>query len=780
MNLANSSIDTLFQRAVDAHTAGKRRQAAELYLQILEIAPDHADSLHLLGVVHDESGDHATAIQLIGRAIEHLPYAAPFHDNLGLALRASGNLDAALASHEKAIELDSNLLSALQNRAVALHGLERNDEALAATEQTLLAQPAHCDALLLKGTLLRVLGDLPGSTAALESVLSLQPRNAAALNNLAITHRESGDLEQARDCYEQMLIDQPQSSYLLTNLGAIERQLGLNDAAIQHLELALSIDPEDSVAHHNLGAVWQARGQLEQAAQSYRRSLEINPDTIATLYNLGQVYADGRKWDLALPCFTQVFEADRSHPVAAHLLSLNCHRCDWEQLDELGRLTDQITLAGIRGEGNAIPPILEISRCMDPKRNYDCAVAWSKHLFPEVPAPIPWTGAADRPQRLKIAYCSNDFRNHPVAHLCSGLFGHHDRERFETIIVSYGEDDGSWYRERVKNSCDHWEDVCGLDADEILERIRALGVHVLVDLMGYTAGARLQIFAKREAPIQVTWLGYPGTSGADFFDYVVGDPTVSPVEHADYFSERLALMPHCYQVNDQEEPIADKPVGRADFGLPEDAFVFACFCQVFKIEPVMFDVWMRILERVPDSLLWVYCREEIIGHNLQREAQSRGVAPDRIRWSGRVPKDEHLQRLGLADLALDTRIYTGHTTTSDALWAGLPVVTARGEHFASRVSASILTAHGVPELACSSLDQFEELAVRLATHPDQLKAIRDRVQAHRTTHPLFDTRGFARDLEGLYDLMWQEYVTGSTSRSPLMLPAAGSETRDDG
>jgi len=775
MTVPPTTIDMLFQQAVDAHSRGERRRAAELYLQILEVAPQHADALHLLGVVHDEAGDHETAIRLIRQAIECFPQAATFHDNLGLALSATGKLEEALAEHSMAIKLDPMLLSAMQNRAVALHGLDRNPEALEATEHTLRSQPNHVDALLLKGNLLRALGDMPGSTAALEHALKLAPGNAAALNNLGITRREAGDFEQARGCYEQMLVDQPQSSYVLTNLGSIERQLGLNDAALKHLEQALVIDPNNSVAYHNLGAVWQARGQLEAAAQAYLKALELKPDTIASLYNLGQVYADGRKWDLALPCFNQVFETDRNHPVAAHLLSLKCHRCDWTDLDELAELTEHIILAGIRGEAHGIPPILEISRSMDPRRNYECAVAWSKHLYPEVPQAPRWTGSTTRPERLKVAYCSNDFRNHPVAHLCSGLFGHHDRDRFETIIVSYGEDDGSWYRERVKNSCDHWEDVWGMDADEILDRIKALGVHVLVDLMGYTAGARLEVFAKRQAPIQVTWLGYPGTSGADFFDYVVGDPIVSPVEHADYFSERLALMPHCYQVNDQDEPIADNAVSRSDFGLPDDAFVFACFCQVFKIEPVMFDVWMRIMTRVPNSILWVYCREEIIGHNLRREAQARGIDPDRIQWSGRLPKEEHLQRIGFADLGLDTRIYTGHTTTSDALWAGLPVVTVRGEHFASRVSASILTAHGVPELACSSLDEFEDLAVHLATHSEELGAVRARVQANRSTHPLFDTARFAGDLERLYDLMWQEYTDGSTSQSPLMLAAAGDE-----
>jgi protein O-GlcNAc transferase len=282
--------------------------------------------------------------------------------------------------------------------------------------------------------------------------------------------------------------------------------------------------------------------------------------------------------------------------------------------------------------------------------------------------------------------------------------------------------------------------------------------------MGHIAGNRLEICALRPAPIQVSYLGFPGTSGADFFDYLITDRIVTPERHLPYYREQIVYLPHCYQVNDHRQAIAEKSYRRQDFDLPEDRFVFASFNQAHKIEPVMFDVWMNILREVPQSVLWLFSRHDTVANNLRQEAEYRGIGSDRLIFADKLPKDEHLARHRLADLFLDTRIYNGHTCTSDALWAGAPVITLQGDHFASRVSASILTAVGLPELITSSLAEYQKLAVRLARHPQQLHEICQRLVDTRNTAPLFDTPRFVVNLEKAFQQMWEIFRNGETPR----------------
>ena len=373
-------------------------------------------------------------------------------------------------------------------------------------------------------------------------------------------------------------------------------------------------------------------------------------------------------------------------------------------------------------------------------------------------------------KRLKIGYLSADFHEHPTAHLMRGFFHCHDRHRFE--IYGYalrGEADSAYYQ-RIKNDCDHFVDLANMDNAAAVRRIQADGIHVLVDLMVYTNYSRPEIFCHRPAPIQINWLGFPGSSGAEYLDYVVVDPVVLPPEQAVFCTEQPVYLPECYQVNDRWQEIAETGIRRADQDLPEHGFVFCCFNQMQKLEPVMFSVWMRILRRVPDSVLWLYSESEEAQDNLRIAATACGVAGERLVFAKRLPKDRHLERHRLADLFLDTRIYNAHTTASDALWAGLPVLTCMGDAFPARVAASLLHAVGMPELITRSLGEYEERAVRLATQPEELAALRDKLAYNRLRTPLFDTERFTRHLERAYELMWERHVRGLPP-APLHVPA---------
>jgi protein O-GlcNAc transferase len=406
-------------------------------------------------------------------------------------------------------------------------------------------------------------------------------------------------------------------------------------------------------------------------------------------------------------------------------------------------------------------------RHTDLSRNFAIANSWSRDIARRVSSlkmPFSFDDKRSRKTKITVGYLSNNFCNHTVAYLMLSMFGLHNRDEFEVFCYSYGEDDGSYHRKRIERDCDKFVDLHNLNHADAAKCIYEDQVDILVDLKGHTGGNRLGICALRPAPVQVRYLGLAGTTGADFFDYIITDRIVTPEDHAQHYSEKFVYMPHCYQVNDHTRAISDKDWKRADFGLPEGGFVFCSFNQGYKIEPVMFDSWMKILRQVPEGVLWLQRTNKTAEKNLGLEAEARGVKPERLIFSQKLPPNEHLARLRLADLALDTRIVNGAATTGDALWAGLPVIILQGGHFASRMSSSILTAIGLPELITHGLEDYEALAVRLAQNPGELQTIRQRLAKNRLTKPLFDTPRFARTLEKAYKEMWEIFLAGERPR----------------
>ncbi len=511
-----------------------------------------------------------------------------------------------------------------------------------------------------------------------------------------------------------------------------------------YLRQALAMQWNDATLH-NYGLTLRELGRIPEALQRFTEALALNPAVVGTLVARGDCYFDCKQYRSALADYDGALRLQpRLRDIAGQRLAAHLSLADWDnQSAEIAAL-----------DIGRCHPLLMCAISISPAELLRCACSYvgARPRF----API-WSGERYRHDRIRVAYLSSDLNGHAVASLAVGLFEHHDRARFEITAVSFGRDDKSAMRRRLMDAFEHFIDVRGQSDEDIAQLIRRNEIDIAVDLNGHTDNSRTGILARRPAPIQVNYLGYPGTMGAPFIDYVIADATVIPEEHRQFYTEQVIWLPHCYQVNDDRRRIAETMPTRRDHGLPNSAVVFCCFNNVHKIMPQMFDIWMRLLRAVDGSVLWLLATNPDAVANLKLEAQARGVLPDRLVFAPVLPHSDHLARLQLADLVLDTLPYNAHTTASDALWVHVPVVTCLGTTFAGRVGASLLQGVGMAELITPSLDHYATLALALARDPQRLATIRQRLAAQRETAPLFDTAGTARAIETVYMTMWQRY-----------------------
>lgn len=595
----------------------------------------------------------------------------------------------------------------------------------------------------------------------------MRPDYLPALYNLGLVLHESGRFDEAEACFRRLLALDPADVDSLFHLGALCQRNGRTAEAAETYRVALRHAPENVHLWMRLGEVGIAQfseRSLRDAADCFRRALRLQPDFADAHFNLGYVRSLDGRHDEALAGFQAALRL-RPDMVAfqSSLLGEMQRICDWSRFDELCALQRRSSLE--RSEPPVYPFSL-ISISPAPAEQLACAKNFARSLSVRV------TGDGAHPRvrsaqsagkRRRIGYLSAEFHEHATAYLTAELFELHDRSRFEIVAYSYGPDDRSAIRARLRRSFDRFVDLRLLPPEQSAAVIHSDGVEILVDLKGFTVHARPEIAALRPAPVQVSYLGYPGTMGADYIDYLVGDRFVTPVERAGEYTEKLVLMPDSYQVNDRRRPVAETPA-RAALGLPESGFVFCCFNQAYKILPEVFSLWMRMLDAVPGSVLWLLEWNPWAAQNLRREAAARNIDPARLILAPLLPLPEHLGRLAGADLFLDTFPYNAHTTASDALWAGLPLLTCAGETFASRVAGSLLKAVGMPELITHTLADYEALGVRLARAPREHAGLRNRLSRNRASAPLFDTPRFTRHLEVAYEKMWEIHRAGSAPR----------------
>ena len=791
-------VSGILAEAIGCHRSGRLKEARTVYERVLAYDSENPQVLHMFGRLVQQEGDLAKAAEMFDTAIRFDSLNPYCHNDLGAVLEDLGQLDKAIIAYQKALKIKSDYPQAANNIGNAFYKLGRFEDALTWYRKTLEIQPDYTEACVNIGGIMHDRGrlaeaiqwyhqavkinpDLAASHHHLglaykdqghldeaiecyQKALSLTPTPAKVLNSLGVALRSRGRLEEAVSCYHEAIQHQPAFPEAYTNLGCALKDLGKPDEALVCFQKALTFKPDMAETYNNMGSVWRDKGDLGKAVSCYRQAILLKKDLVEAHFNLGSVNKELGNLKNSIEFFHSAVVRQPTYSKALNqLVHQILQGCLWKELDDFAFKLDSLTAQELKqGVKTGETPFVSVSRRADPDVNMAIASSLSRHIS-KTAASLKknyiFKGAASNRSRIRIGYLSNDFRDHATAHLMMGLFGCHSRDKFEVFCYSHGRNDGSTYRKRIQNECDKFINLIDRSDGDAADRIHEDRIDILVDLKGHTRDHRLTISALRPAPVQVSFLGFPGTTGADFFDYIIADRTVIPERHKPFYSEKIVYMPHCYQVNDHTQAIAAHRSSAADHGLPEDGFVFCAFHQSYKIDPIMFNTWMNILTAVPGSVLWLLKNNDYAEQNLKMAAKERGIDPDRLVFGLRLPKEQHLGRHRLADLMLDTRIYNGHTTTSDALWAGVPVISLMGSHFASRVSASILKALGLSELITRKLEEYEKLAVRLALDSAELKMLQKKLAKNQLTHPLFDTRRYVRNLEKAFIQMWRIYAT---------------------
>jgi len=570
-----------------------------------------------------------------------------------------------------------------------------------------------------------------------------------SLYEAGIALLQSGDPAGAREKFNAALAIDPTFALAHNGIGLSYSNVGQFDAALESYDSAIRVDPNFSSPYVNRSFIQQKRGDIQGAMDSLHYAIKLQPDNPTAHNNLGSILTELKMPRAAIAALEMVMRIDPDYPLVAGLRLLNkIQICDWAGFQrDLPALGDRLD----RGEAGA-PPWALLPLIDRPDLQRKAAEAWILGNVPAVDVLGP-VGSYPNHDRIRIGYFSADFHRHATAHLIAELIERHDRKAFEVIAFSFGPTTGDEMQQRLMAGADKFIDVSGKSDRDIAALAREMEIDIAVDLKGLTVGHRLGIFAHRAAPVQVNYLGFPGTLGATYFDYIIADNVIIPEESGQHYTEVVVALPGSYQVNDRKRKIAERRFTRTELGLPETGMVFCCFNNNFKIMPYIFDMWMRILHAVPGSVLWLIEDNADAAENLRWEAERRGIEKKRLVFADRISPEEHLARHMCADLFLDTYPYNAHTTASDALWVGVPLITCPGDTFASRVAASLLTAMGLPELAVSTFDEMEELAVALAKDPARIAALKEKVRTNRDTSPLFDTDEFAHNIESAYQQM---------------------------
>ena len=732
----------------------------------LSLDHDFAEALNSRGSALLDLERPEEALASFDRALAVKPDYADALGNRGNALLHLKRPAQALASFDTALSLDPEFAEALNSRGSALLDLERPEEALTSFDKALAVKPDYADALGKRGIALANLKRSEEALANFDRALAIEPDFAEVLYNRGNTLLSLNRPEEALASFDKAIAIKPDYAEAYYARGAMLMSLKRPVEALATFDQALAIDPADA----DMLAI---RGKtllfdLDRAAEavaSFDKALAVEPDHVGALGNRGNALLQLKRPEEALASFERALAINPDHPgVLGGQLYAAIRTCSWTRLKEI---TDrQVAQKAWRQS-----PILAfpLFACRDdPSVHLDCSRSFIHNMIPDResgPAPLR-NGPPRSGGTLRIAYISADFRIHAVAALTCELFELHDRTRFEVLGVSTGVDDRSEMRSRLANAFDRFLDVRYRTDQDIADLLKELQVDIAVDLTTLTRDGRLGVPARRPVPVQVSYLGYPGTTGADFFDYVIADPIVLPFDQQPYYTERIVHLPDSYLVNDSKRVIPSGTPTRQACGLPEDGFVFCCFSNNYKITREIFDVWMHLVAANPGSVLWLKRENADAERNLRQAAHERGVDATRLVFVEMVPDyEQHLARYRQADLFLDTMPYNAHATASDALWVGLPVVTCMGRSFASRVAASVLHAAGLPELVTHSLTDYELLAMRLAADPALLKGYKQRLEENRRTCRLFDTARFTRHIEAAYVKMWEIHQRGEGPQS---------------
>ena len=772
--------EALLLRGIAALMEGAHTQAVRDLQQALAAAPRDGAILEYLGLAQLNLGAYAEAETVLrqasaisgapasvwmrlglallhqDRSHEALPALqkavslAPGHPDcllsLGRGLAAAGDTTAATAQFTAVLQITPGHPDALFNLGVLHLDAGELDAAAQRFTETLVHNPRHVEAMINRAVVLDRQQHSADAVLQLERALAIAPGHPHAHSTLGRIHLAQGQISAARDQFAAALETDPTLPVALEGMAAACRAGSRHSEAAHWYGLLVAQDPGDAAAWACQADSLLQIGKLEDAMTAARHALQLDPLQASAYGVLALLHIVRAELDIAVNILEQGVEKTGDALLLATLSQQARHMCDWPRWHAAwARLEPLIT----GSQANCGTPFPLLGENLDRMQLLDYTRRWARLRFgPAADTVAPIAAHTPPNERLRIGYFSSDFQEHPAAHLIAEVFELHDRNRFEIYAYSYGPASDSPMRHRIRAAVDHFIDIAWETNDAVVERIRRDRIDILIDLKGYTLGDRLAVMAQRPSPVQVTFMGYTGTTGAGFIDYLIADPFVLPPGEPTGCSEQVVRLPHCMQPIDRKRTVAE-PLSRTAYGLPERGFVFCCFNQTFKITPDLFAVWMRLLAAMPDSVLWLVDANRWATQNLRTAAAAAGVAPERLVFAPRLPLAEHLARYKVADLALDTFPYTSHTTASDALWCGCPLVALCGTTFAARLSGSILTASNLPDLITHSREQYERKVLELAQSPEVLQSVKNRVAAARAAAPMFDTTAFTRDLEML-------------------------------
>ncbi len=710
-------------KAISLHQAGRLAEAKAAYQSILRQAPRNFNAWHLLGLAH-----------------LHM-----------------GNAPEAAACIEKALAIEPGNAEALCNLGMVLAGLARFDEAAQCFGRAVAINPLDADAQNGLGSVLATLNQHAEAQICFERAVAIKPDHPQAQHNLGKVMATQGRHAEAISRFEQAIAILKDNTAAHNDMGVALAALNRHADAIRSFETAVRLGPDHAEAHYNLGSGLSQVHEHARAMEHLERAIALQPDHAEAHNNLGNLMWLLKRPAAARQCYERTLALNPEH-LNARIMYL--HLCAHEALWHTGQEGELLAKILRQSNTDSIAPGICVYFVETAPAQREIARLYAGRLkrADNTPVALPRRQVSGADSRMRVAYFSGDFRAHPISYLMAELFELHDAARFDVQLVSYGPDDQSDIRKRIAASA-RFVDVHGLPYDTVRERIRALQPDILVDLQGYTENSLSALLAKRMAPLQVNWHGYPGTMGADFIDYIIADRFLIPAGAEDFYTEKIARLPDCYQPNDRQRSVAAAQP-RAAYGLPETGVVFCSFNQVAKIRPEIFNLWLDLLGEISGSVLWIMASPNA-EQNLKRVAAARGIDPARLVLAPRLPlMADHLARYRVADIALDTYPYGSHATASDALWAGCPVVALTGETFASRVSGSLLNAIGLPELVTHNREDYKRLLLRLAQSAPYRQEVRARLQHNRDTAPLFDTPRFARNLERAYEAMIERARAG--------------------
>jgi protein O-GlcNAc transferase len=785
--VAKLTINRALMQAVDAHKAGQVQEAYRLYAAILKVQPKNPDANHNTGLLTVGFGKIELALSFFKTALEANPSNAQFWYSHIVALiklerliDAKVLLDQAKSKGIKGADFDqleqklNGAKKGLSNRpdyaeaynvlGNALQEQNKLEEAIEAYNKALVIKPDYAETYYNMGNALRGQGKLEEAIEAYNKTLAIKPDYVNAYYNMGIALKEQNKLEEAIEAYNKTLAIKPDYAEAYVNMGiALQKQNKLEEA-IEAYNKTLAIKPDYAQSYYNMGIAFQKQNKLEEALEAYNKALSIKPDYAKAYNNIGIALKSLGKLEEAIKAYNKALAIKPDYESArVGNIFQKAHICNWDNIAKDIKLVPNLGTSKQHVSPFALLPLEDA-----PDRHLIRSKIYAKANFSQKTLP-PKVRPSHMPKRLRVGYFSADFKEHPASYLMFKVIKCHDRSLFDVYGYSIGQPKLDKMREKISGAFDVFRDIHSLSDIEALKIINNDKIDIAVDLTGYTNFSRTSLFSFRPAPVQINYLGYPGTLGANFIDYIISDQNLIPKGFQKFYTEMPIYLPHTYWPTDDTCIISQKVQTKEDMKLPGDGFVFCCFNNNYKISPTEFDIWMRLMAKVEGSVLWLLKSNKWTENNLKKEAESRGISGDRVIFAERLDNSEHLARHRFADLFLDTFNYNAHTTASDALWAGLPLVTKLGKGFAARVAGSLLNAVDLPELITETEEDYEALILKLATNPTKLAKIKEKLANNRLNQPLFNTELYTRHLENGYQQAYQNYFDGNLPQT-IMVP----------